>query len=125
MASRPIFTPYPVIVNGDMSQSTVTSAVTIIQNLSMVSYDVSWSGSSPVGVINVQVSNTYAQNADGTVKTAGNWSSLPLSNQFSISGNSGNGFIDIDANAGYAIRIQYVKTSGTGSLNATINGKVQ
>ena len=37
MASRPIFTPYSVITNGDMS-TTLTSKVTIVQNLSLVSY---------------------------------------------------------------------------------------
>lgn len=124
MASRPIFAPYQVIVNGDMSQATITSKVTVIQNLSMLSYDISWSGTTPVGTLSVQVSNTYSQAADGTVSNPGNWQSLTLSVTPSVSGNTGNGFIDVDATGAYAMRLVYTKGSGTGSLNATINGKV-
>lgn len=129
MASRPIFTPAPVIgvgssVSGSMATS-ITSAPTIVQNLSMVSYDISWSaGSTPVGTMSVQVSNTYSQNADGTVRNAGNWTTLTLSNTPAISGNTGNGAIDIDATAFYAIRLVYTRVSGSGTMLAVINGKV-
>lgn len=123
MASRPIFSPYSVITDGDMSGN-LTSKVTVIQNLSMVSYDISWAGTAPVGAITVQVSNTYSQNADGSVKNAGNWTTLVLSAAPAVSGNTGNGFIDVDANAGYAIRLVYTRTSGVGLLNVTVNGKV-
>lgn len=133
MASRPIFTPAPVIgsyngassgVSGSMAAS-ITSAPTIIQNLSMVSYDISWaSGSTPVGVMSVQVSNTYSQNADGTVRYAGSWTTVTLSNAPAVSGNSGNGAIDIDASGFYAIRLVYTRTSGSGTMTAVINGKV-
>lgn len=123
MASRPIFTPYSVITDGSMAGN-LTSKVTIIQNLSMVSYDISWSGTTPVGEITVQVSNTYSQNADGSVRNAGTWHTLVLSDETLVSGNTGDGFIDVDANAAYAIRLIYTRTSGTGTLNVTINGKV-
>lgn len=124
MASRPIFSPYSVITNGNMAGN-ITSAVTVIQNLSMISYDVSWTGSTPVGVMSVQVSNTYSQNMDGTVKNAGNWSTLLLSPANpAVSGNTGNGAIDVMATGFYAIRLVYTRTSGTGTMNATINGKV-
>lgn len=91
----------------------------------MISYDISWTGTSPVGVISVQSSNTYATDASGKVINAGQWSTLPLSVTPTVSGNSGNGFIDIDASAGYAIRLVYTPTSGTGTLNVTVAGKVQ
>lgn len=123
MSSRPQFNPYSVITSGDMSGS-LTSKVTIIQKLSMISYDISWSGTAPVGVITVQVSNSYAQNEDGTVKTAGSWTTLTLSSTTNVSGATGNGFIDVDATAGYAIRLVYTRTSGSGSLNVIVNGKV-
>lgn len=124
MASRPIFSPFQVITNGDMSQTTIISLPTIIQNLSMVSYDVSWAGTAPVGTLSVQVSNTYSQNADGSTRNPGVWTSLVLSTIPAVSGNSGSGFIDIDASGAYAIRLMYTKASGTGLMQATINGKV-
>lgn len=123
MASRPLITPHSVIEDGDMSTS-ITSDVTFISNLSMLSYDVSWSGSSPLGAMSVEVSNTYAENSDGSVKTAGNWTTLALSAPAPVSGNTGNGFIDIDATGANAIRLVYTRTSGTGTLNAKLCAKV-
>lgn len=123
MSSRPQLQPHPVIVNGDMSGDLV-SDVTIIQKLSQISYAVSWAGTTPVGVISVQVSNDYSQNADGTVRNAGTWNTLVLSAPTNVSGNTGNGFIDITATAAYAIRLIYTATSGVGLLQATINAKV-
>lgn len=125
MSSRPILAPFSVVTNGDMS-SQIVSEVTIIQNISMISYDISWSdGSTPVGDIEVQVSNTYSKSADGSVKNEGNWTALTLSSATSISGNSGNGFIDVKDLASYAIRLVYIPTSGSGTLNVTATGKVK
>jgi hypothetical protein len=129
MSSRPQFNPTPVITNGDMS-SNITSLPTIIQKLSELSYDVSWTGTSPVGTLTVQVSNTYAQNSAGQVSNPGNWTNLPLAGTTVVAGSvpiavaPGNGFIDIDDMGGYAVRLVYTATSGTGTLNAVINGKV-
>ena len=123
MSSRPQFDPFPIVVNGDLSAN-ITSPATIIQKLSLVSYSFSWSGASPVGTIEVQVSNDYSKNADGTVRNPGTWSTLPLSAPASVSGNTGVGFIDIDANAGYAVRFTYTRTSGSGLLQAFVAGKV-
>lgn len=124
MSSRPQFNPHKVFTNASMATSLI-SDVTIVQKLSMISYDVSWSaGSTPVGVMSVQVSNTYTQNADGTVRDAGNWTTLALSAPTNVSGNTGNGFIDVDATGSYAIRLVYTRTSGSGTMNATISAKV-
>jgi hypothetical protein len=123
MSSRPQAAPFSVITNGDMSAN-IISKVTIIQKLSMIGYDISWTGAAPVGVMSVQVSNTYSENADGTVKTPGNWTTLTLSSPTTVSGATGNGFIDVDATGAYAMRLVYTRTSGTGTMNATITAKV-
>lgn len=102
----------------------LTSEVTIIQKLSMLSYDISWSGTAPVGVITIQVSNSYSQNGDGTVRNAGSWTTLSLSSPTNVSGATGNGFIDVDATAAYAMRLVYTRTSGTGTMNVIVSGKV-
>lgn len=90
----------------------------------MVSYEVLWSGTTPIGTVSVQVSNDYSQYADGSVNNPGNWTDLPLSSTPSVSGNTGTGFIDIDASAGYALRLVYNRTSGVGTLNVIVSGKV-
>lgn len=123
MSSRPQLDPVSVMTNGNMATS-LTSDVTIIKKLSMISYDVSWSGTTPVGEITVEISNTYSQNADGTVRNAGDWAELPLSTTCPVTGNSGNGFIDIFANSGFAIRCVYTRASGTGSMNIVASAKV-
>lgn len=129
MSTRPYIPSEPVIVNGSMAL-TLTSLVTIIQRLSMISYSVLWSGSTPLGNIQVQVSNDYSEYPDGSVHNAGTWNPLPLAvsgteeTSIPISGNTGNGFIDIDQLGGYAIRLQYLPTSGTGTLNVIMNAKV-
>lgn len=90
----------------------------------MIGYDVSWTGTTPVGVMSVQVSNTYTQNGDGSVRNPGNWTTLTLSSPATVSGNTGNGFLDIDATGAFAIRLVYTRTSGTGTMNATLCAKV-
>jgi len=123
MASRPILPPFAVISNGDMS-TILTSKVTVIQNLSMLSYALSWAGASPAGSVSVQASNDYAQDASGAVQNAGTWTTLPLSASTLVSGNTGTGFIDIDSQAGYALRLVYTPASGIGTLQVVANGKV-
>lgn len=123
MSSRPQFNPYPVILDGDMSGS-LTSKITIIQKLSLVSYEITWAGSTPVGTISVEVSNDYTQNDDGSVRNAGSWSALPLSADTSVSGNTGTGFIDVYACGAYAMRLVYTRVSGTGTMQAIVSAKV-
>lgn len=130
MSSRTTLRPYSVITNGAMVGD-ITSLVTILQSITGVSYQLSWSGSTPVGAASVQVSNDYALNADGqTVRNAGTWTTLEINvngtpaTSAPITGNTGSGFIDVEKTIAYAIRLVYTHTSGTGSLQATINGKV-
>lgn len=128
MANRPEAL-YPVIVNGDMSGS-ITSQISIIQKLSMMSYAYSWAGSSPVGTVSIQISNDYSLNSNGSVKNVGTWNTLPLGwqgstvNSVPVTGNTGNGMIDIDEMGGFAIRTVYTYTSGTGTLQCTYCAKV-
>lgn len=131
MSSRPQFNPYPVI-NAKSMATSLTSDVTVIQKLSMPSYSYSWTGASPVGAVSVEISNDYSQNLDGSVKNAGTWTAIyfqlnggsTLVNSAPVTGNTGNGFIDVPITGAYAIRTRYISTSGTGTLIAIINCKV-
>jgi hypothetical protein len=122
MSSRPLLTPYPVITNGDMSQPTITSKVTIKLSISMISYQISWIGTAPVGSVVVQVSNDYSQNVDGSVRNPGSWDPISATTS-SVSGGTGSGFIDVTS-AAYATRLVYTSASGTGTLQATVKGQV-
>lgn len=113
-----------------MSATTITSSPTVMQSLSKISYEVDWTGSSPVGTLALQVSNTYAIAPDGSVGSVGTWTAVPMdvsgveTTTISISGSTGNGFIDVTMHAGYACRLLYTKVSGTGTMTAVVNGKV-
>lgn len=137
MSTRPQFKPQIVIpspqgspVNGSAMATNITSAPTILSNLSMISYAFSWTGTSPVGTVSIQVSNDFSLNANGTVANAGIWNTITVDYEgnavptIPISGNSGNGFVDIDASAAYACRAIYMATSGVGVLTAVVNAKV-
>ena len=129
MSSRPLLRPYSVITDGSMSAASITSAVTIVQQLSSISYGFSWSGTSPVGTIKVQASNDYSIDSAGAVLNAGTWTTLDLSyggstvSSVPVTGNTGNGMVDVVSGA-YALRVLYTKTSGVGTLQCKINAKV-
>lgn len=129
MANRPLLQPFPVLTNGNMTGS-ITSAVTIIQTISMPCYSLSWTSSSIVGAVSVELSNDYALNPDGSVRTAGTWNTVSL--QFNgssvtsipINVDNSSGMIDLAFTGAYAARLVYAPTSGTGTLQALICGKV-
>lgn len=129
MSTRTNLRPASVITNGDMSAN-ITSQVTILQSITGVAYAVSWSGSTPVGTLSVQVSNDYSLNQSGTVQNTGTWTTIYLNvngtpaTTIAVSGNTGSGVADIEKTMVYAIRLIYTAGSGTGTLNAVINGKV-
>jgi hypothetical protein len=115
--------------NSSSMAANITSAPTILRSMTLYSYSVVWTGVAPVGVVSVEVSNDCVILAQGGVG-GGTWNPMPLgllgSTVFSIpiSGNSGNGMIDIVNTGINAVRLVYTATSGTGTLSATINGKV-
>lgn len=130
MSTRTGLRPQTVINAASMAATTITSTATVLQSLSMASYEVSWTGTSPVGTLALQVSNSFALASDGTVGAAGTWTTVPLElsdaevTSIPITGNTGNGFIDVTMHAGYALRLLYTKASGTGALTAIFSGKV-
>jgi hypothetical protein len=133
MSSRPQFNPTPVFtaVTGQSMATSLISLPTIILKLSLVSYGVSWTGSTPVGALSVQVSNDYSQNAAGQTLNAGTWNTVPFEDStgaivtsVAVTGNTGNGFINIRDIAAYAVRLVYTATSGTGTISAIVNAKV-
>ncbi len=119
-----------VVINAASMAANITSAPTILQSLSTLSYSISWTGTSPVGTISLQASNDYALNPNGTVANSGTWETLTVASggspvtTLSVSGNTGTGFIDITPTGAYSMRIIYTAASGSGTMTAIVNGKV-
>lgn len=108
----------------------LTSSPTVLQSLTSGSYALSWAGTSPVGTVSLQVSDDYSLDPNGLVNNPGTWNTAPLSSggttltAIPVTGNTGNGYIDILGTGAYASRIIYTAGSGTGALTITVVGKV-
>lgn len=129
MSTRTTLRPH-LVINARSMATSLTSEATILQSLTKVSYAFSWSGSTPVGTVSLQVSNDYALDPGGKVKNAGTWTTLPLSDDtgaivtsLPVAGNTGTIFIEAETSA-YACRVIYTRGSGTGTMSATVSGKV-
>jgi hypothetical protein len=131
MSRLPTYGPAAVFdsTTGQSMAGNLTSKITIIPDMSGISYDISWSGTSPVGTIQVLVSNSYTTDFNGNPLNAGNWTVLPflvsgtIVTSVAVSGNTGNGFLDIGEIRSYAIKLVYNYTSGSGTISATVMGK--
>lgn len=103
----------------------ITSAVTNIEMLDNIGVQVIWSaGSTPVGVISVEVSMDYDQDTLGNVVNAGNWIALTLDPAANVSGNTGQIYVDLNQLSAPWIRVKYTRTSGTATLSGYICGKM-
>lgn len=111
MSRKSILEPYSIVSAGDMSAD-VTSPETSVKNLDQITYEIVWSGTSPVGEIQVQT----------LVKDV--WQAIALPT-ISVSGGTGNHLITINsASHFHKLRVKYIRTSGTGSLTINIIGAV-
>lgn len=122
MSDRPLIVPNQnkPLVDAVSMGADITSKVMIIKHLPGISYDLTWTGT-PTGTFSVQVSNSYAESADGqSVLNAGSWTALPTSAFVGTypapSGSAGNGFLDVVGTEAYAIRLVYTRVGGTGAL---------
>jgi len=110
-----------IIVAGDMSAASLTSRAMRSALLDDYSFQAVWTGSSPVGTLDVQVSNDHQENG-GVVVNAGTWTSI-YNSVPAVSGNSGSLFLNISAISAAFVRAVYTKGSGTGTLDVYFNGR--
>ncbi len=117
--------------NGNDMSGNIISSPFFLNDQAGCSFGFSWSGSSPVGTISIQGSNDYAVPAvNGKIANPGTWNTLTLNyggsavTSVPVSGNTGNGIIDVTITAIYAVRAVYTSVSGTGKLIATLFCKV-
>lgn len=123
MSDRPFMKPHSVLTAASMATS-LTSEVTILNQKSGAGYDLKWTGA-PVGTFSVEISNTVTLDAEGNVNSPGAWTPVTLSSPITASGSPDNAFINLAGLECYACRLVYTRTSGTGTLDAVICGKVQ
>jgi hypothetical protein len=108
----------------------IISSPFILNGQAGCSFGFSWTGTSPVGTISIQGSNDYSIAQISNVTNPGTWNTLTLNYNGSavttvpVSGNTGNGLIDLNFTSVYAVRAIYTAVSGSGNLTATLFCKV-
>lgn len=108
--------PLKIVTSGDMSQATITSTAIDLTNNNQWAIQAIWTGS-PVGTIKLQVSNDIVDLCSNVT----HWSDYTQTIQ-TVS--SAGDFLWNSWVANYhCLRLIYIKTSGTGSLNATYSRK--
>lgn len=93
--------------------SNITSSSTNVINLDKASIHISWAGSSPVGTFTVEARNSE--------KDA--WYTLDFGAAITVSGASGDHQLIFNDLPFYEIRLQYVATSGAGTVDAILTAK--
>lgn len=114
-------TKFQNITNGDMT-TTITSPATAIHFLDDIGVQFNFTGV-PVGTFQVQVSIDYTQDQEGNIEDPGHWISIALSPSPVAAGAAGQVYVDLNMLSSPWVRVVYVPTSGSGTLNAFITGK--
>lgn len=120
-SSKGILPVYQLLTAASMT-TTVTSAATSIKYTDDCAIQLNFTGA-PVGTFQVQGSLDYTENSNHQPVNAGNWIPLTLSPVPVAAGSSGQILLDLYGLSFPWIRVVYIPTSGTGSLDAFISAK--
>lgn len=109
--TRRYINPFAAISDGDMSGNITGTEISLrdVDDISAVYY---WTGSSPLGEVKVYVQNGLSP-----------WTPLGVDPVAAVSGSTGDNNIMITNVSFEKIRFDYVRTSGTGSLNVIMTAK--
>lgn len=97
------------------------NAATDVQFLDNMGIQVTWTGT-PVGVLKVLVSNDVANPTDGIPVV--NWSELDFGTAIQIDNTNSDLLININQLPFKWIALEYVRTSGTGTITAQFTSKM-
>lgn len=99
--------------------SNQTSSATFVGYTDNHGIAISWTGTSPIGSLVVEVTNDVIDQPSITPS----WIALDFGSAITISGASGNHLINVNQGPYHALRMRYVFTSGTGNLTAKLTSK--
>lgn len=117
MGRRQNVPAYKVFDTVDISiNQTQIAPYTTIDAVDKIGIELDWNGTSPVGAFFVDVAYYYPKTA-----TYSTFVPLDFGASIAISGNTGQHLLVIQDPPFDRIRLRYVKTSGTGTLTATLS----
>lgn len=115
---------FQIVSAGDQSQATVASSITNIQYMDNLGIQVNIATGTASGTFDVQVSADHFE-VNGNVVVVGNWVSIGSQYQATVtSGSPANIYFDLNQLSAPYIRLLWTKSSGTGTFNAFIVGKM-
>ena len=122
--TKRVLFPY-AIFDATSLAADATSEETSVAFIDYGVIDISWTGSSPVGNINLEfLKIAYDRNSQNVDEWQTiNFTGAPTGENIPISGASGEHQIQLNKMPSTRLRLKYVRTSGTGSLTAIISGK--
>lgn len=118
-AYKNVLTSLHLVTDGDMVAD-VTSSTVNIANLDNIGIQLIWTGTA-TGTFEVDVSSDGGWN--GTVWTGTTFTALSLSPTPTAAGASSNYYIDLNQVSAPALRVKYVHTGSTGTLQVWVSGK--
>lgn len=119
---------YQIVSAGDQSLTSVTSTVVNIQGLDNIGIQANILTGTANGTFDIQVSADY--NAlNGVVITAGTWNKLGSPYTATLASgvftdSTASVYFDLNQLSSQWVRLLYTKTSGTGTFDAFITGKM-
>lgn len=124
-STKKVLFPYPIMNN----VSIATNQTSDETNVAFMDYgiiDISWTGSSPVGNVNVEICKVQADK--NIANKIDEWEALNFNNavggeNIPISGASGSHRVILNRMPSTKIRVKYIATSGTGNMTVFISGK--
>ena len=117
-----LLAPVHAIDAGDMSLTSITSAVVETKLQDNIGIQLNWTGTA-AGTFDFQISMDHKEDASGNVQVAGNFVSVPISPAITASGSADSAYVDLNQISAPYFRIVYTKNSGSGTLDAYVNGK--
>lgn len=116
-----LLNPVHIITAASMT-STVTSSVAEVKLQDDIGIQLKWTGT-PTGTFKFQISMDYKADAEGNVVNAGNWVTVPVLPIITAAGAPDDAYVDLMQLSTPYLRVQYVPTAGTGTLDVYVNGK--
>lgn len=133
MSRKNVLLPSKTITDGDMSQASLTSSITEIQYLDDVGVQLTWTGS-PVGTFAVQISADHKRyDPTNQVTAVGTWiplvftywnGSIFVTDTSAPTSLGSPIYLDLALLSAPFIRVVYTRTSGSGTLQCTVTGKM-
>lgn len=115
---------FKIVSAGDQSLATVTSTITSIEFLDNIGIQVNILTGTASGAFDVQISGDHRE-VNGNVTVAGSWISLGTPYTATVtSGSPANIYFDLNQLSAPYVRLLYTKSSGTGTFDAFVVGKM-